>query len=124
MTIAQQVEEAFLAALESRDAEVYNLLKAGHDLRLAEATVDLQDLRITEAEGAVTLAQFQPDLAEAQERTYDEWLHAGPNEWKRDMLQNYEVARDARNWLAKVEAALPSPRRSHLHRQEALWDRG
>ena len=44
--IAQQVEEAFLAALEKRDAEVYNLLKAGHDLHLAEATVELQALRV------------------------------------------------------------------------------
>ena len=35
VSIAQQVEQAFLAALEKRDAESYNRLKAGHDLDLA-----------------------------------------------------------------------------------------
>src|SRR5262249_61441672 len=46
VSIAQQVEQAFLAALEKRDAEVYNLLKAGHDLQLAGATVNLQALPV------------------------------------------------------------------------------
>jgi hypothetical protein len=104
--IAQQVEAAFLAALEKRDAEVYNLLKAGHDLQLAEATVDLQALRVTEAEGGVKLAELQQGLAETQRHTYQEWIDAGLNQWEQDMLQNYEDAKDARNASAKIEAAL------------------
>ena len=46
VSIAQQVEQAFLAALKKRDAEVYNLLKAGQDLRIAGATVDLHGLQV------------------------------------------------------------------------------
>ncbi|MDQ3829140.1 MAG: hypothetical protein M3361_07485, partial [Candidatus Tectomicrobia bacterium] len=68
--IAQQVEGAFLAALEKRDAETYNLLKAGHDLQLAAATVDLQALRVTEAEGGVMLAELQQARAVTQRETY------------------------------------------------------
>jgi len=106
VNIAQQVEEAFLAALEKRDAEVYNLLRAGHDLRLAEVTVDLQDLRVTEAQGGVKLAELQQDLAETQRDTYQGWLNTGLNQWERNMLRNYEDAREARNYMAGVEAAL------------------
>lgn len=106
VSIAQQVEAAFLAALEKRDAEAYNLLKAGHDLRLAEATVDLQDLRVTEAEGGVTLAELQQDRAETQQETYQGWIDAGLNRWERDMLQNYEDAKKHRNTVAVNDALL------------------
>ena len=106
VSIAQQVEQAFLAALEKRDAEVYNLLKAGHDLQLAGATVDLQALRVTEAEGGVKLAELQQGLAETQRHTYQVWIDAGLNRWEQDMLQNYQDAKDARNSSAKIEAAL------------------
>jgi hypothetical protein len=106
VSIAQQVEAAFLATLEKRDAEAYNLLKAGHDLQLAAATVDLQGLRVKEAEGGVKLAELQQDRAEAQRDTYQGWIDAGLNRWERDMLQNYEDAKDARNWLAGIDAAM------------------
>ncbi len=49
VSIAQPVEQAFLAALERRDAETYNLLKASHDLQLAGATIDLHALQVSEA---------------------------------------------------------------------------
>ena len=37
VTIAQQIEAAFLSALERRDAEAYNLLKARQDQQLSRA---------------------------------------------------------------------------------------
>ena len=46
VTIAQQVESAYLTALERRDTEAYNLFKASQDLGLAQANVQLQDLRV------------------------------------------------------------------------------
>ncbi|MGB0127643.1 MAG: neuraminidase-like domain-containing protein [Rhodocyclaceae bacterium] len=106
VNIAQQVEAAFLATLEKRDAEMYSLLKAGHDLQLAGSTVDLHALRVTEAEGGVTLAELQQDRSETQRDTYQGWLDAGLNRWERDMLRNYEDAKDARNWLAGIDAAM------------------
>ena len=104
--IAQQVEGAFLAALEKRDAEVYNLLKAGHDLQIAGATVGLQALRVKEAEGGVKLAELQQARAVTQRNTYQGYLDAGLNQWERDTLKNYEDAKDARIWAAGIDGAL------------------
>ena len=106
VSIAQQVEQAFLAALEKRDAEVYNLLKAGHDLNIAGATVDLQALRVSEAEDGITLAQRQLDRATTQRDTYQARLDAGLNSWERDMLGDYKEARNEKNVLAGIDAAL------------------
>jgi len=106
VSIAQQVEQAFLAALEKRDAEVYNLLKAGHDLQLAGATVNLQALRVKEAQQGVGLAERQLDRAAIQRDTYQEWIDAGLNRWERDMLEDYDRARDFRNTIAGIDAAL------------------
>ena len=47
--IAQQVEAAFLQALQQRNAEAYTLLKARQDLQLTQAGVQLQVLRTQEA---------------------------------------------------------------------------
>jgi hypothetical protein len=106
VSIAQQVEQAFLAALERRDAEVYNLLKAGHDLQLAGATVNLQALRVKEAEQGVGLAERQLDRAAIQRDTYQEWIDAGLNQWERDMLDDYKDARRHRNTVAEFDAAM------------------
>jgi hypothetical protein len=106
VSIAQQVEQAFLAALERRDAEVYNLLKAGHDLQLTAATVNLQTLRVKEAEQGVGLAERQLNRAAIQRDTYQEWIDAGLNQWERDMLASYESAKGIRQTLAVVDAGL------------------
>jgi hypothetical protein len=106
VSIAQQVEQSFLAALEKRDAEAYNLLKAGHDLQLAGATVNLQALRVKEAQQGVGLAERQLDRAAIQRDTYQEWIDAGLNRWERDMLEDYKDAREHRNELAGLDAAL------------------
>ena len=59
VTIAEQIEAAFLSALEKRDAEAFTLLKARQDMELSRAGVRLQDLRVREAEGGVKLAELQ-----------------------------------------------------------------
>jgi hypothetical protein len=46
---SQQVESAYLAAFEKRDAETYNLLKANNDLDLTAAGEELQSRRVIEA---------------------------------------------------------------------------
>lgn len=106
VSIAQQVEQAFLAALERRDAEAYNLLKAGHDLQLAGATVNLQALRVEEAQQGTTLAELQSARATTQRDTYKQWIDAGLNQWERDMLGNYKDALRHRNTVADFDAAL------------------
>ncbi|HMS83069.1 MAG TPA: hypothetical protein PKD12_05435 [Nitrospira sp.] len=106
VNIAQQVEAAFLASLEKRDAEAYNLLKAGHDLQLAAATVSLQGTRVKEAEEGIRLAELQQDRSESQRDTYQGWIDAGLNQWERGMMENYREAGRVRNTVTWIDAAL------------------
>ena len=77
VTIAQQLEAAYLAALEKRDDEDYSLLQARQHIQLARAGVHLETLRVMEAESGVALAALQRDRAEVQFDTYREWLDTG-----------------------------------------------
>jgi hypothetical protein len=75
--LAQQIESAMLSAIERRDNEYYNLLKARQELRLARAGVRLQRLRVTEAEHGVALAELQRRRAEIQVEEYTRWIEEG-----------------------------------------------
>jgi len=74
---AQQIEAAMLSALEKRDAEYYNLMKARQDVRIARAGIRLQDLRVKEATSDVKLAELQRDRVQLQMDHYQELLDAG-----------------------------------------------
>jgi len=106
VSIAQQVEAAFLAAMEKRDAESYNLLKAGHDLELANASIELQSLRVTEAMQGVELAERQLGRAEVQRDTYQAWIHEGLNGWEKGLLVSYAASGALGVALAQADAAL------------------
>jgi hypothetical protein len=56
---AAQIEAAMLVAFEKRDAEAYTVLKARQDISLAHASVQLQELRVREAESGVALTELQ-----------------------------------------------------------------
>jgi hypothetical protein len=90
--IAQQVESAFLAAMERRDAEAYSLMQAGHDLRVAGATVSLQDLKITDADLTVQMAELQQEKAQIQVDYFDEQLREGLNSWEKTALASMGTA--------------------------------
>ncbi|MGI8783684.1 MAG: neuraminidase-like domain-containing protein [Acidobacteriota bacterium] len=68
---AGQIEGSMLAAIEKRDAEAYTMLRARQDSDLLRSQVRLQDLRITEAESGVRLAQLQEERTEIQ---LDHWM--------------------------------------------------
>jgi len=87
--IAQQIESAFLSALEKHDTEAYMLLKARQDVQLARAGVRLQDLRVTEAKTGVKLAELQEQRAEIQSETYQEWIDGGLLQMEQDMIDWY-----------------------------------
>jgi hypothetical protein len=74
---AQQIEAAMFSAIEKRDAELYNLLRARQDVRLSRAGVQLQDLRVREAEGGVRLAELQRDRSQMQAEHYQMLLDEG-----------------------------------------------
>ena len=105
VSIAQQIENAFLSALEKRDAEYYNLMKAKQDLSLAKASIQLQKLRVKEAEGGITLAELQKERAGLQVEGLQEMIDAGLNEWENSMIDAYYTASSARISAAYLQSA-------------------
>lgn len=69
--LAQQIESAFLSALEKRDAEFYNLIRARQETRLSQAGVRLQNLRVREAEHGIEVARLQREMAQIQEEYFE-----------------------------------------------------
>jgi len=104
VSIAQQIEANFFSVLEKRDAEAYTLLNAQHDVQLTKETVELQDIRIKEADSSIELMTLHQDRAQTQFDTYNEWIDAGANQYERDMLKNYADLNLARDFLAKADA--------------------
>lgn len=66
VAMAQQVEGAFLSALEKLDAERYSKLRAEQDIESSKASIKLQDLKVKEATDGVKLAELQRDRSQLQ----------------------------------------------------------
>jgi hypothetical protein len=90
--LAEQVESAYLAALERLDAESYSLLQAGHDLKVAQATVSLQNIKISDANLSLQIAQLQQDKAQTQFDFYDRQIQDGLSGWEIASLAAMGVA--------------------------------
>jgi len=101
---AAQVEAMFLGAVEKRDEAAYSLHQARQELTLMQAQVRLQDLRLTEANDGVKLAELQEQRAMIQLKTYQEWISRGLNEYEQLMLGKYSEAANAKR-SAAVEGA-------------------
>lgn len=88
---AQQLESALLSSLEKRDAEHYSLMKARQDVKVARASVRLQDLRIREAESGITLAEMQRNRSQVQIDGLQEMIDEGLTGWEEmqiDLMTN------------------------------------
>jgi hypothetical protein len=85
-THARDSEAMMLAALEKRDAEALSLLRARQEVRVARAGVQVQELRVRQAEDRVALAQLQQDRATFEEAYYAELVSAGPLQYEREAL--------------------------------------
>jgi hypothetical protein len=84
------------------------------EIGLAQASVRLQELRVTEANGGIRLAELQQDRAQIQIDTYEDWLQRGANESENEMIYQYRQgaaaqkgAAIAANWL-QYQSALQS----------------
>ncbi|HEY6120861.1 MAG TPA: neuraminidase-like domain-containing protein, partial [Pyrinomonadaceae bacterium] len=108
--LSAQIEDRRIPILEKRDAELYNLLKARQDVRLAQATVELQDLRVQEADAGVRLAQLQKDRAQFQADHWREMLQHPINEQERQSLDlmTAEANLHKAAWSTNVAAAAAS----------------
>jgi hypothetical protein len=89
VNIAQQIEATYLSALEKRDSENYNLMKARFDLDLTESNKQLQDMKVNEALDNVELANKQRARITDQQNTYDTWIHADLNDAEQKMIDSY-----------------------------------
>ncbi len=111
VNIAAQMEAAFLSALEKRDAEYYNLLKARQDVQLAQAGVRLQDLRYYQAQDEVKLADLQKQSAQIQAGHYERLLREGISDLEQASLNMLLKARDLQmrsSTASYCAAALPA----------------
>jgi hypothetical protein len=79
---AQQMEAAYLSALEQRDAKAYDELRARNDLEVTRATVDLHTTKLAEAVTGVRLAQLQRTRAQLQQNHYDKLIEDGYSKWE------------------------------------------
>jgi hypothetical protein len=91
------MEGAMLSALERRDAESQSLLLARQQLGLSQASLKVQDLRITEAKDGVGLVDLQQERAQIQIDTYGDWIQAGANEYENQMILGYQSIAEAQN---------------------------
>ena len=89
VALAQQIEAAYLSALEKTGAEGYTELRARQDLDLAKAGVDLQNLRAAEANGGVGLARLQQERSQFQADYYSELITEGTSALEIASLAQY-----------------------------------
>jgi hypothetical protein len=108
--IAQQMEGTLLSLLEKFDAESYSLLRARQDARVARAGIQLQDLRVLEAEDGVDLAKLQKDRASIQEEHYGQLIAEGISELEQTSLDLmlFSVAYNALAMVIYAAAAGPT----------------
>jgi hypothetical protein len=75
--VAQQIEGSVLSTLEKQDAERYNLLRARQDLRVAQASEELYELRQREAWELVDVGTAQIARARTDAFYFSSYLQAG-----------------------------------------------
>ncbi len=82
VAMAQQVEAAYLSALEQRDARTYDEMRARNDLQVAAATKVLHELKVADAGTGVALATLQRGRAQLQESHFQHQLDRGYSAWE------------------------------------------
>jgi hypothetical protein len=105
VAIAQQIEAAYLAALEKRDAENYNLLKASNDLQLAAAGEELQRRRINEAQDGRVLIDKQKTRNQTLKDAYNDMINAGLNQYEQAMIASFLAGGEARIYANQFNTA-------------------
>jgi len=64
--VAQQMESTFLQYLERFDSEMFSQLQAEQDIEVAKGNIKLQELKVTEANSNLKLAELQRDRSQIQ----------------------------------------------------------
>lgn len=106
--LAAQIEAQMFSTLERRDDVAYQLLQAQQGLSLAEAGVKLQNLRLTQANDSVTLANLQQDRTQIQVDYYQELLNQGLLELERGAIETLGEAAILQATAADLQFAAAS----------------
>jgi hypothetical protein len=106
VALAQQLEAAYLGAVEKHDQAEYRRADAGYGLELADATVELQTRRLVEARQGKTIANQQSSRAAWLSGQYQTRLDADLNEYERAALDNIWQVKTLRDVIAGIDAAL------------------
>ncbi|MEL7223820.1 MAG: hypothetical protein AAGL17_02900, partial [Cyanobacteria bacterium J06576_12] len=104
VTIAQQIESGYHAALESAEREALSVLQAEQNVELTGARVTLQTLRATQANNQLGLAELQRNSAELRESTFQNWIDTGLNAYEETMMKSYNDAGEAQRSAAIARA--------------------
>lgn len=102
---SQQIESAFLSAIEKRDAEFYNLMKARQDIQTSRDGIRLQDLRIKGAEKEIQLSELQKDRAQFQADHYKGLLDDGLTTFE-DLNIAFLIASAAQQVIAAIASGI------------------
>ena len=105
VSLAQQMEATFLAALEKFDAETYTALRAEQDLESSRANVQLQNLKVNQANDNVQLATLQRDRATIQVNGLQGMIDAGLLGPERNQLTAYAILGASQIISATFQAA-------------------
>lgn len=97
---AQQMENAFLSALEKKEGEYYSIFKAKQELKMAKEGVKLQELRVSEAESGITLASLNVERTQLQIAELDGFINQGLLEIEQAIIEQYRIATDAQKAIA------------------------
>jgi hypothetical protein len=102
--LAAQTEATMLSALvnaiEKKDAQNYSLLKARQDMELALANVNMEDLRVQEAQAAVQLSEAQRTLVKMR-------LDFQKSDYRKVGKSDYAATEETRNLnVAQQEFAI------------------
>ncbi|MFI5878844.1 neuraminidase-like domain-containing protein [Streptomyces sp. NPDC051554] len=103
---AVQMEAGYLAALEKYDQRNLQVFDALKGIELSNAQITLAADRVTEANDAVKAAVAQRTKADNMTRTYDRQINQQPNQYERDLLDQYGEMRNVRNEINAVDTAV------------------
>jgi hypothetical protein len=108
VAIAQQMENAYLNFLEHFDAETYNEMLAEQQLGVANATVRLQDLRVTEAGDGQDLADLQWNRANTSFQYFDGLIQGGVSDLEQESLDQLDNAHTLQGAAALIQGTYGS----------------
>lgn len=98
--IAQQIESAYLSALQQGEEERYRQLQAKQDIQVAGNSIGLANLKVADAGILTREAELQKDKAEIQFDYYDDLIRDGLNNYEWMALKALEGAAVAKGAAA------------------------